>query len=76
MKKLIAAGNLYLKKMDLTDIALLKLCLGALGVLIGLGAARKHRKSAGVLAGLVFCLTYLPLMGHFFRAIVTGDEEE
>ena len=51
MKKLIAAGNLYLKKMDLTDIALLKLCLGALGVLIGLGAARRHRKSAGVLAG-------------------------
>lgn len=76
MKKLIAAGNLYLKKMDLFDIALLKLCLGALGVLIGLGAARKHRKSAGVLAGLVFCLTYVPLMGRFFRAIVTGDEEE
>ena len=43
MKKLIAAGNLYLKKMDLFDIALLKLCLGALGVLIGLGAAKKHR---------------------------------
>ena len=76
MKKLIAAGNLYLKKMDLTDIALLKLCLGALGVLIGLGAARRHRKSAGVLAGLVFCLTYLPLMGRYFRAIVTEDEEE
>ena len=76
MKRLSAAGNLYLKEMDLTDIALLRLCLGALGVLIGLGAARKHRKSAGVLAGLVFCLTYLPLMGRFFRAIVTGDEEE
>ena len=76
MKKLIAAGNLYLKKMDLTDIALLKLCLGALGVPIGLGAARRHRKSAGVLAGLVFCLTYLPLMGRFSRANVTGDEEE
>ena len=76
MKKLIAAGNLYLKQINLADIALLKLCLGALGVLIGLGAARRHRKSAGVLAGLVFCLTYLPLMGRFFRAIVTGDEEE
>ena len=64
MKKLIAAGNLYLKKMDLTDIALLKLCLGALGVLIGLGAPRRHRKSAGGLAGLVFCRTHPALLGR------------
>ena len=76
MKNLIAAGNLYLKKMELTDMALLKLCVGALGVLIGLGAARKHKKGAGALAGLVFCLTYVPLLGRFFRAVVTGDGEE
>ena len=76
MKNLIAAGNLYLKKMELTDMALLKLCVGALGVLIGLGAARKHKKGAGALAGLVFCLTYVPLLGRFFRAIVIGSKEE
>ena len=74
MKNLIAAGNLYLKKMELTDVALLKLCVGALGVLIGLGAAKKHRKGAGLLAGLVFCGTYVPLMGRFLRAIVAGED--
>ena len=74
MKNLIAAGNLYLKKMELTDVALLKLCVGAQGGLIGLGAAKKHRKGAGLLAGLVFCVTYVPLMGRFLRAIVAGED--
>ena len=74
MKNLIAAGNLYLKKMDLSDVALLKVCVGALGVLIGLGAAKKHRRGAGLLAGLAFCLTWVPLMGRFLRAIVAGEE--
>lgn len=74
MNKLVAAGKLYLKKMDLFDVALLKLCVGSLGVLVGLAAARKHRKGAGMAAGLIFCLTYVPLMGRFFRALVTVEE--
>lgn len=75
MKKLIAAGNLYLKKMDLTDVALLKLCLGSLGVLIGLGCAKRHKKGAGFLAGFLFILTYVPLMGKFLRAVIDADGE-
>lgn len=74
MRKLIAAGNLYLKKMDLTDVALLKLCMGALGVLIGLGCAKHHRKSAGFFAGVLFFLTWLPVMGKFFRALTDTEE--
>lgn len=75
MNKLIAAGNLYLEKMDLTDVALLKICVGALGVLVGLGAAKRHRRSAGFLAGLLFALTWVPLMGKFLGVLVdTGTE--
>ncbi len=73
MKKLIAAGNLYLKKMDLTDIALLKFCVGALGVLIGLGSAKRHKKGMSFLAGLVFVVTWIPLMGKFL-GIITDPE--
>lgn len=76
MRRLIAAGNLYLKKMDLTDVALLKICVGALGVIVGLGAAKRHRRSAGLLAGLLFALTYVPLMGKFLGVLVdTGAED-
>ena len=74
MKKLIAAGNLYLKHMNLTDIALIKLCVGALGVLVGLKAARRHRKCAGTAAALVFLATYVPLMGRFLSALVRTED--
>lgn len=76
MCKLIAAGNLYLKKMDLTDVALLKLCVGSLGFLAGLRAARNHKKTAGILASLLFLGTYIPLMGKFFSVLVETDGED
>lgn len=75
MKKLIDAGNLYLKHMDLTDVALLKICVGSLGVMVGLGAAKRHRRSAGALAGLLFVGTYVPLMGKLVRILVDTGEE-
>lgn len=74
MKKLLAAGNMFLKKMDLTDVALLKFCVGALGVLIGLGAAKRHRRGAGALAGLIFVASWIPLMGKFLHVITTVEE--
>lgn len=74
MKKLIDAGNLYLKHMALTDVALLKLCVGALGVLVGLGAAKRHKRSAGLLAGLLFSATCVPLVGKFFLILVDTEE--
>lgn len=74
MNKLLAAGNLYLKKMDLTDVALLKLCVGALGVLIGLGCAKRHRKSVGFFAGFLFVVTWIPVMGKFVRALTDTEE--
>ena len=74
MKKLIAAGNLYLKQINLADVALLKLCVGALGVLVGLKAARRHRRGAGILAGIVFLVTYVPLMSRFLSALVRTEE--
>lgn len=74
MKKFIAVGNRYLKKMDLTDVALLKICLTALGVLIGLGGSKRHKKSMSLLAGFAFMGTWIPLMAKFFRAILAQEE--
>lgn len=74
MKKLISAGNRYLKEMDLSDIALLKICLTALGVLIGLGGSKRHRKSMSLLAGFAFVGAWIPLMMKFFGFILKMEE--
>ena len=47
MKKLTDAANRYLRACDWRDIAVLKICLCALGVLLGLAVpGRKKRPAA------------------------------
>lgn len=75
MKKLIAAGNLFLKHMDLTDVALLKFCVGAAGVLLGLRVSARHKKSAAFRASFVMALTLVPLLWKWLRVLVSAEEE-
>ena len=75
MNKVLAAGNLYLKKMDLTDMALVKLCCISLGTLVGLKAAKKHKVGIGLLAGSLFAATWVPVMGKFLRALTEPEED-
>lgn len=65
MERLLEAADRYLDHCTWKDIAVLKCCVCALGVLIGLAVpARKKRASAWV-ASLVFVAAYVPLMGKF-----------
>ena len=55
------------------------LCLLALGLLLGLCVPARHKKKAAIAGGIVFALTYIPLMTDFaLSAIKTlkapGDE--
>lgn len=63
MKKLFEYAKSYVREMDLCDVALLKLCLGALGLLIGLGIPKGKKKPFLIGALLLFFATYFPLMG-------------
>ena len=69
MKKLLAAAQGYVSEMSLWDVAGLKLCLAALGVLVGLLIPRRSRRLAAVVACLVFFATYLPLMVRFLSSM-------
>ena len=48
MKKLFQLGNRYAEKSDWTDFALVKLCLGAMGVLIGINIPKEKSNRAGI----------------------------
>ena len=55
-------GNRYASKSDWKDFALTKLCLCAMGVMIGVNIPKKCRKGAMMAAGGMFAATYVPLM--------------
>lgn len=62
MKKLLNIGDRYIENSDCGTIALLKFCLLALGVLLGLEVPKKHKNTARIVAGGVFVATYIPLI--------------
>lgn len=67
MKKLFALADAYLKESDWKDLALIKLCLCAMGILIGMALPRKHRRIVIPAALAVFLATYIPLMAKLYR---------
>ena len=64
MKKLFSCADAYIKTMTITEMGQLKLCLGSIGVLIGLSVKKEHRKTVAVGAATLMAATYLPLMSR------------
>lgn len=73
MKKLFVAANQYLKGCTWKDMALLKICVCAMGVLIGLAVLGRKKRAAAWVASLVFAASYVPLMGKFLPYLL-GDK--
>lgn len=74
MKKLFYYAEKYIEKSGWKDLAMLKFCLFAMGVLAGMRIPEKNRKQAGWIAAAVYVATYIPLMAKFFS--VVGEKEE
>ena len=74
MKKFFAfifeSANEYVRQSDWRDLAMLKCCLAAIGVLIGLLLPRRCRRGAFLVAGGVFAATYVPLMSKYIRIVL------
>lgn len=74
MNKLMAAGSLFLKKMDTNDLALLKVASCSAGVLMGLCAAKHARRPVRAMATLAFAAAFVPLAGKFIRTITEAED--
>ena len=75
MNQLLDAANRYIKSCDWRDIALLKVCVCALGVLVGLAMPWSKKWAVAWGASLVFVATYVPLMGKFLPFLL-GERVE
>ena len=70
MNGLFTAAARYLKRCTWWDIALLKVCLCALGVLIGLAVPGRRKRTAAWTASVVFVAAYIPLMARFWQDLL------
>ena len=71
---LMQRADRYAAQSTWKDFALVKLCLGALGVLIGLSVSPRCRRGAGILAGLVFVPTYVMLLSRFLPFLRNSED--
>lgn len=74
MKRLLTLGNEYVERCDWTDFALVKLCLCAMGVMIGCVVPERRKKLFASCALVVFFVTYVPLMIRLVRILLEKDE--
>lgn len=75
MKELFACADQYVQESDWKDLALLKFCLCAIGVMIGLCIPKEKKKVPLILAAAVFVITYIPLMIKFIKIIMERREQ-
>ena len=67
MKFLFRSADEYLRQSDWRDLALIKICLFAIGVMAGIALPSKAKKPAVIAAASVFTATYIPLMTKYIK---------
>lgn len=69
---LFTAVRRYLSRCKWWDIALLKICMCAAGVLVGLAVPGRRKRAAAWAASAVFLVTCVPLMARFLLSLLDG----
>lgn len=75
MKNIFELGNEYAKKSSWKDFALLKLCLCAIGIVIGTNVPPQYKKTVTRVSAAVFIATYIPLMTKVFKIMLRDSAE-
>ncbi len=74
MKKLFDYATAYAKQCSWKDFALIKFCLCAIGIIIGVLLPKTVIKPTLIIAGVVFIITYIPIMVKFIKVVVRKKE--
>ena len=74
MKRLLDFANQYITLLKWQHFSIIKFCLISLGILIGIFIPQEAQVAVGIVAGVIFIGTYIPVMVHFFRAWLKAKE--
>ena len=75
MKRWIDVARDYIKDMDICDVALLKICVCAAGMMFGMAIPKKGRKVAALVTTSVFAITYVLVMVPFLQRLEKTEAE-
>lgn len=74
MKQVFNYADQYIQESDWKTLAMLKFCLFSMGLLAGMKIPEKGKKKAGIIAALIFLVTYIPLMAKFIKILIKKEE--
>ena len=69
MKRILEIGNRYAEQSDWKDFALTKICLCAMGILIGLKISENKKITIAIISSISFLGTYVLLMTKVFKIV-------
>ena len=69
MKRILEIGNRYAEQSDWKDFALTKICLCAMGILIGLKISENKKKTIAIISSISFFGTDVLLMTKVFKIV-------
>ena len=67
MNRLFRLADAWARESSWEDLAVLKICLCAMGVAMGCAVPRRRRKAAAMASLAVFSATYVPLMASLLH---------
>jgi len=76
VKRALEASDDYAKQSTWLDFALIKICLCALGVMIGVSIPRETRKPAFGVAAAAYGVTFAAIMSKFLPILKDHMERE
>ncbi len=68
-------ADTYMKQSDWTDLALIKLCMAAIGVIMGTCISRKKKIPVLVISSMVFVATLIPIMIRFLPILIEDGKD-
>ncbi len=74
--RLFETADTYCKESNWKTLAMLKFCLFAMGLMVGMQVPKRHRKAALFAGALVFTATYIPLMTKFLRICMRKETQK
>lgn len=75
MNRLLALAHRYCQEFTLLRFSLLKTCCLAFGVMMGMAIPKKWRNHVILLCGVLFTLSYVPLMLGLIKTKLLDEED-